>query len=313
MLLRIRIIIVFVCIGVGVASQSVLANPFGSGKNLFSVFRTNNSHSSSNGGQADESSAASHHRLAITHVERNDIDKAHSHFGLALTNAAPKQIPAIAADYAAFLSANGDLHRTELVLRQALTQAPNDKEIIRMLARCLVLQDKIIEGRRYFMSICSEEEARAEIAVIYREQKNTDMLAAMEKRWGATGETTSKPVQSNPVLIAAAPKSFAAVIAPPNSPLTKSEFFDSKVPIPVPNLASQVVVVTASLPTPMPPAASNPRLPAPLPITVKSAAEVPALQNPVKLAGVPIPVLPKTTEASKPAVAPPSGKHTQVQ
>ena len=301
MFLRIRFIAVLACIVLGIAPQFSWAD--------------------------------SHYRLAKTYAEKNDVEKASTHFGLALKNATPKQIAVVASDYATFLSETGNLHRAELILRQALTQSPNNEELTRSLARCLVRQEKVIEGLRYFTkSGYSQAEAKEEIAAIYREQSNTDMLVAAEKRWGG--------IQTEPVLVAAAPRpAISAKVATPSThsvssavvsnsppapariavpnhravsaptvtetvavtvpvlPPSKSEIFDTKIPIPVPRLAPLPVV--ASSPRPAAPllpsarqtAAGLPK-PAPMPMVALPAVEKRpvVLENPVKLAVAPQPV-----------------------
>ena len=367
MLSHIRVIVVLVCVGIVIAPQFVWAySPHsGKGRDFFSFFRSyqspvvKNDVSASNG-----ASSASNHRMARMYVEQNDIAKANTHFGLALKNAAPNQVPAIAFDYASFLLDTGDLHRAELILRQALTQSPDNADIIRMLAQCLVKQDKMVEGLRYFKSIYSEAEARQEIAAIYRKQGNTDMLAAVERKWGAANSAPvrSAPLRPEPVLIASAPEptmpkpaaslplppqaSPRAVTSPPSTmvahavrtlppapsvvvpkntapreimpqevmpkdvPLvaaaptalpSKSEFFDMKVPIPVPQGASQPIAVAKNTPRMV----STPIPVLPVPIPAVQQAEKLVLENPVKLAVAPRPsqVFAEEKELPRPAVA----------
>jgi len=269
--LRVRIIAAFVCIGIGMDASFAQTNSPGSMRNVLSVFSPNRTHVSSNESQNNGATATSHHRLARMHVDRNDIEQAHHHFRLAINSATPRQVPDIAVDYAAFLSDNGDLHRAENMLRQALSKAPNDKAIIGMLARCLVLQGRVPEGLRHFRSIGSEAEAQAEIAAIFRSQGNTEMLAVAQRRWGpadvAVPDAVPDTVRSEPVLIAAAP-------APPTA-------------------ASPPVLLPAPPVAPAAPA----RLPLTPPPTLPSASSAPlALVPPATLPPVspapPVPVAP---------------------
>ena len=308
MTLRIRIIVVLACIVAGIASQFSWAD--------------------------------SHYRLAKTYADKNDVEKASTYYGLALKNATPKQVAIVASDYADFLSETGNLHRAELILRQALTQSPNNEGLMRALARCLVRQEKVIEGLRYFTkSGYSPAEAKEEVAAIYREQSNTDMLVAAEKRWGGA--------QSEPVLVATTPRpALSAKVATSNSPPaptrvavpnhraisapvvaetvavavpvlppSKSEIFDTKIPIPVPRPAPLPMV--ASTPRPAAPllptaqqVAASVQKPTPMPMAALPAVEKRpvALENPVKLAVAPQFV--RTSEQPpKPAVALKPRKH----
>ena len=264
--------------------------------------------------------AESHHRLAKVYADRNDVERASAYFGLALKNAAPKQVAVIASDYAAFLLETGDLHKAELILRQALTQSPHNEELIRTLARCLVQQDKVIEGLRYFKSICSETEAREEIAAICRERGNADMLAAMEKKWGAA---TSEPVfvaatpkPALPTQAATTAKTLVAAATPVVSP-SKSDIFDTRIPIPVPKSVSSPIATSSprlapSPPLPPPQRVATAGLPqsAPLPVATLSVAKkrTPVSENPVKLSAVRQPVL-SEEYPPKPEVALQPRKH----
>jgi tetratricopeptide (TPR) repeat protein len=358
MLFRICIITVVVCVGGGIVPQFSFADSSNPARELLSAFRSYKSPVVRNEAETHSSSAVSQHRLARTYADQNDVAKANAHFGLALQNATPKQIPDIASDYAAFLLRTGDFRKAELILRQALTQSPQNEEFTRMLARCLVLQDKMTEGLRYLKSLGTEAEARAEIMAIYREQGNTDMLAAVEKKWRITESVRPEPTSSEPVLIATTPKPSvalppvptlvpkaatpptltisttsnamrtlplaSAVVAPKKSivsedvdmivkapvkqPLSRSEFFDNKVPIPVPvpKATPQPMVSITRLPKSVA-ATPVPKLPpAPEPTVAYSAAEKHALDelvlvNPVKFSTAPPPVpAPAQTEAKEP-------------
>ena len=242
MFLRVCLLATLACGAMWIDSPLTLASSPNSGRDLLSIFRFHKSPVPTNEGQNNGTSAMSHQRLARMHAERQSFDKAHTHFGLALKYATPRQIPGIAADYAAFLVENNDLHRAELVLRQALAQAPHDSEIIRMLARCLVQQGKLMEGLRHFQSIGSEAEAQAEIAAIYREQGNLEMLAVIEKRWGATG--------SGPINITVTPNHVNSVVAlPPIPRLPMLATVAPEMPA-VKNQVTLMAVPTPALPTP---------------------------------------------------------------
>jgi hypothetical protein len=365
MFLRVRIIVVCACIGIGMPPQSSFASPPGSGKDFMSIFRSGKSPVAESEKAADSATASSSHRLARMYAEQNDIHKANDYYGRALKNASPKLVPVIASDYAVFLLNIGDLHKADLILRQALTQSPHDVELTKMLARCLVRQDKMMEGLRVFKSVLTEAESREEIAAIYRNQGNIEMLAAVEKKWGPVGTTSirSAPIRSEPVLITSAPKpmtlpsvSYAQTIVPPSpaviastvrnvppSPITtpprvvtlpavlpkkddtviaatpvlpptmsKSEFFDTKVPIPVPNTPPQPMVAMTVLPKRAPVASAPvPMLPTPIPVAKQHlpeksvVAEKAVLDNPVRLAMVPkpMPTLVEDREPPRPAVS----------
>ena len=312
----------------GLVPQHSLAHSPNPGKDIFSIFRSGRSPAAKNEGASNAASALSYYRLAKTHAERNDAPKAHANFSLALQHAAPRQVADIAADYATFLISTGDLHKAELMVRQALTQSPNDTELVRMLAQCLVRQNKMAEGLRHFRSISTEAEARAEVAAIYREQGDIDSLVAVEQKWGGSARPEAvrpqmviSPVVSPevsrpaPVLIAAAPKPLTApplpivpravqrslppqttvassievapkevtviaVATPVSSALSKSEFFDTKVPIPVPKTAPTPQVMIATSPRPM--------------------SEKPALTNPIRLTAAPSPSLSEVKSMTPP-------------
>ncbi|MCL2710315.1 MAG: tetratricopeptide repeat protein [Planctomycetaceae bacterium] len=240
MLPRIRIIAVFACIGIviGIAPQVVRADSTNWGQEFLSMFRSNKSPAAQSEGAtytartatpantAKTTSAVSYHRLARMYADQNDKSNANTNFSLALQNASQHQVAGIAVDYAAFLTDCGDLRRAELMLRQALLQSPDNTEITGMLARCLIRQDKVTEGRRYFLSIGTEATANAEIAAIYREQGNTGMLVAVEQKWGSAHPEATRPamvrpeavqpVQPAPVLVAAASPRLAAAQPLPN-------------------------------------------------------------------------------------------------
>jgi len=299
------------------------------------------------------------------YAEQNDRSKANTHFSLALQNASPQQVAGIAADYATFLTDWGDHRRAELMLRQALTQSPDDVELIRMLARCLIRQEKVTEGRRYLLSVGTVAEANAEIAMIYRDQGNIDMLVAVEQRWGSSPsgairpETTSpeatkpvlamarpeavqpeavrsapvhvtaaapKPVTAPPlpgvvrtpqpplpaavaprtnvppqdvaVLIAATPSAATPSTATPSTastvPVSRSEFFDSRVPIPVPNVTPLPAVIAANAPSPAPALQALPSA------TTQPERGRPVLTNPVRFASAPVPVTTPEAETKEP-------------
>ena len=348
----IRIIVVLVCMGIGFAPQFSWAIPPQSGKDFFSFFRSYQSPVVRNTAAAtDGATAASNHRMARIYADQNDIAKANTYFGLALNNATPRQVSMIASDYASFLLNTGDFPKAEVILRQALTQSPDDRDVIRMLAQCLVKQDRMTEGLRYFKSICSESEAREEIVAIYREQGNAEMLAAMERKWGTANPAPSRPepFRTEPVLIATAPRPAmpqpatlpsslpARTLTPPPAPAVvasvvrtlppvpatetpknvtqevpllatrpavvplQAEFFDTKVPIPVPRGTPLPTVAVNNPPKPV--AAPVPILPAPIPVA--QSAEKPALTNPVRLAIAPRPnqVFSEEKEPPRPAVA----------
>jgi len=361
----IRIIAVFVCfgIGIGIAPQVVQANNLG--KEFLSMFRSNKSQTaqsertSQTANTPNATSAVSYHRLAIKYAEQNEVGKANANYSLALQNATSRQYAGIAVDYATFLTNRGDLHRAELVLRQAITQFPEDAEFVRMLARCLIRQEKMVEGRRLFLSVGTEAEARAEMAAILQEQGNTGMLVAVEQKWGSARPEATRPVpamvrpeavpavQTDPVLIAAtsrpatvarpetvqpaparvaaatprlaaapplpnavrapqpplsvasradvAPRNVVAVAATPAiPPVSRSEFFDNRVPIPVPKVTPLPVAIAANPPN------LAPALLAQTPIQAEPVRERLALTNPVRLAGTPAPVAPEA-EPPKPA------------
>ena len=212
MFLRIRLIIILVCVGIGVTPHFLWAD--------------------------------SHLRLAKAYAEKNDVEKASHHFGLALNNAPPKQVASIASDYAAFLVETGNFHKAELILRQALTQSPHDEVVTRVLARCLVLQKKITEGRRYFRLVCSEAETREAIAAICREQGNADTLVTMEKKWG-----TAQPA---PTLVAAVPKPAMPEKAAPPLPLVPTVVALNTVPRPAAVVPTARVAITPVAPTLLP-------------------------------------------------------------
>ena len=378
MFLNNRIFVVLALVGIGVAPQFAAADSPSPRKDLMSIIRSYQSPVAKHEERTDGVSATPNHRLAKTYAEQNDVGKANTHFGLALQNATSKQVPAIAADYAAFLADSGDLQKSELILRQALTQVPQNEELTKMLARCLVLQDKTIEGLRYFKAIYSEAEAKAIIVEIYREQGNTDMLVAVERKWGAAGTARPEAVRTEPILMAAKPEPVRSepahvTIVPepirsepglvavtpkrvtlppkPNSPnsgtelslpteivntlpstmralsskpavatpkevvsendiaaiavtpivppRSKSELFDSRIPIPVPNSTPQPMIAMRRMPN----ATSTdtvPRLPVPTPVSVPLTAETLVLENPVKLAMAPIPPILVQSEEREP-------------
>jgi len=287
---RIHIIAVFACvgIGVGIAPQFSLANSPNLGRDLLSIFRPNHSPVATNEVPSNTAAAMSHHRLARTFAAQNDVNRANANFSLALQNAAPRQVAAIATDYAAFLIGIGDLHRAELMLRQALSQSPNDTEVIRMLARCLVKQNKMAEGLRHFRSIGTEAEARAEIAAIYREQGNTEMLVAVEQRWGSTSPEAARPA---PVLVAATSRPPTAAASPEAATSEPTRVAASPRPVTAPPLPGAVqtvaaprevaTVVVASVAPSLPRSESfNNRVPrsAPLPVArARAAAPTPAV------------------------------------
>jgi len=364
---RVHIIAAFTCfwVGMGIAPQHAPAQAPNPSKDLLSMLRSGKSSAAKNDSVPNAASAASYYRRAQTYAEQKDVNRANTNFSLALQNATPRQIASIAADYAAFLTDTGDLHRAELMLRQALAVSPGDTDITRMLARCLVRQDKMVEGLRYFKSIGTESEAKAEIAAIYLEQGNTDMLIAAERRWGAASPQEARPstVRPEPALVAAAPRpatvrpesarpatvrpeptpkpalvattsrpepdliasaprkamapplpgkadtlpltqmititaprvevaprevAFVAA-APVSPPLSKSEFFDNRVPIPVPGFAASPAGMVATSPK-LAPAVSTPAR--------EQLAPKSVLMNPIRLAAAPMP-LPKKAEAAE--------------
>jgi predicted negative regulator of RcsB-dependent stress response len=298
---HIRLITVLACVGIGIAPQVAWAGSPNAGRDLLSVIRSYQSPSVKNEEQTDGASALSHLHRAKGYAGQNDVQRANACFGLALQNAAPKQVASIASDYAAFLCETGDLHKAELILRQALSQSPQNEELTRALARCLVRQEKVAEGLRYFKSIGSEAEARAEVAAIYREQGNTDMLVAVERKWGST--ETAKPA-------------FVAAVTFPVSFLSKSEMFETKVPIPVPKAASEsrrTVNTLKPVSQPIVASASQqdsvPQLPAPLPKVSLPATERLTAANTAKLPMTSPPVLHEETNLPKPIVTPHQRKH----
>ena len=228
-------------------------------------------------------------------------------------------------DDALFLMDKGELHKAELILRQALTQFPQDKELKQLFARCLILQEKVMEGLRCLKSIYSETEALKEIAAIYREQGNRDMLAAVEQKWGVkmAESPRSEPLHVASTLVPVLPGKEAVLIPSqvsatppvlvPVVSLTRrtavvsegsvvppfgSETFENDVSIPLPNSASPL-----SLATSFPKPALVPKSPHPLPEAFSSWEKL-TLVNPAKLPGLPE-VIPSTERyPPRPAVAP---------
>ena len=327
----------------GIIPQHLLAHSPNPGRDLLSIFRSGKSPVPRNEGV---SNAASYHRLAKTFAEQNDVSRANTNFSLALRHATPRQVAGIVADYATFLTEIGDLRKAELMLRQALTQSPHDTEITRMLARCLVRQDRMIEGLRHFRAIGTEAEAKAEIAAIYLERGDAEKLAMAERKWGIERPDAVRPVpaliavaprpgpvsvQPEPVLVATAPRPVVApplpraatqtlspsrvpvtprvevvptetvmiAAAPVSPPLSKSEFFDTRIPIPVPRTAPLPAMIATNSPKPVP------ALSGPAPAAAHSLPERLVLTNPVRLAAAPLPVLPAVNakEPPKPTVA----------
>ena len=88
------------------------------------------------------------------------------------------------------------------------------------------------------------------------------------------------------------PKENAALIAatPILAPRSKSEFYSTRVPIPVPNSAPQSMVAIARSPK-SEVSSLLPRLPAPLPLPGSVVADELALENPVQLPSAPMPIL----------------------
>ena len=267
---RIRIIAVFVGIatGIGVFPYYSLAGAPHSSVDLFAVFRPFESPTSKKNTTSNASTAAAYHRLAKSYADQNNGDKANTNFRHALQCAAPWQVANIAADYASFLSGTGNLCGAELILRQALTQSPNNTELVRMLARCLVQQEKVIEGRRHFLLIGTEAEASAEIAAICREQGNMDMLARVEQKWGIAKPNVISPAVEEPDM----GSSGLVLIA------------EESKPVPVPALPSAARALS-------------------LPLVPRQLA----LSNPVKLASAPLPMssVTEAMEPQKPASTPP--------
>ena len=319
MFLRIRFPAVVVWASLGIVLSFLSASSPAFGKDLFSALRSYKNSAPANAGETNGGTALSQHRLARSYADQNDKTKANTYFGLAFQNAAPSQFSAIAADYAAFLSGTGDLHRAELILKQAHAQSPNDIELTKMLARCLVQQSKMVEGLRYFQSVSTESEAKAEIAAIYREQGDTDMLAAVERKWGSAG--TARPGgRPEPVLVAAKSTSalspmlpppvlpakmvtppVVSAVAPAAQPFSGTPLSSVKIPLPVPNPSLQPVATATNVLKPDS-AAPVPRLPAPVPVALaaRPAVENHTMVNPVKLASAPQAVLAQS-DAQKPS------------
>ena len=278
---KIRTVVVLICVCVWLTEPLAQANPPNPGSNLFSIFRFQNNSNARSG--SDRSTSLSHHRLAKTLANQNDIDGANTSFTAALRYATPNQVPDIASDFATFLMETGDLHRAELILRQALTQSPDEEKFIKMLARCLVLQNRTIEGLRHFKSIYPETKAREQIAIIYQERGNAEMLLAIERQWGVTLPKPNVTI-SEPVRIIATPSqmprtlpqeassisttlplagvvqaAFSAtpptvpetikIAMPAGAPHSRSEFFATKIPIPIPNTTHQPLLADSPRPT----------------------------------------------------------------
>jgi len=96
-----------------------------------------------------------------------------------------------------------------------------------------------------------------------------------------------------------------AVVAatPVAAPVSKSEFFDSRVPIPVPKVTPLPAVIAAHSPSPAP--APFVRTPATMQTeTMQTDREKITLTNPVRLSAAPVPVTPEveTKEPPKPAM-----------
>jgi thioredoxin-like negative regulator of GroEL len=258
------------------------------------------------------SSAETLHNLAKRYAGQNDVQKADTQFSRALKNAAPEQVAEVASDYAAFLMNRGDYHKAELILRQAQTQLPHDKELKKLLARCLILQEKVMEGLRYLKSMYSETEAREVVAAIYREQGNRDMLAAVEQKWGLkrTEPFRSEPLHITSTGIPTLPR--REVIPIPSQVQTSPPVL-----VPVASISRRTTVVPEEpvvTPSPLSLAASFPKLAlvpksSPFPITPSSPETTLALENldlvnPIKLPGPPE-VVPSTEKyPPRPPVAP---------
>jgi len=338
--------------GLGIVLSFYLTSSPAWGKDLFSTLRSIKVQTVKTDEEASGGSAQSLHSHARTYADNKDGNKANTYYGHALKNATPQQTPAIAADYAAHLMETGDLRKAELILKQALTQSPDDEKLARMLARCLVRQEKMIEGLRYFQMVGTEAEAKAEIAAIYREQGNTGMLAAVERKWGTTATArpevspdvrpepvlvavrptpspSSSPVLSPPVLPAkttappvptlvarSTPPPTAVVPAPTEQTVSKSTLSSAKIPIPVPNASPQPMTTLAIAPKP---ALSMPtsKVVAPLPPPVRRASENSETANfaPVTLPTTPTSVLAQseTKVPARPATGVKPRKHYVVE
>ncbi|MDR0521588.1 MAG: tetratricopeptide repeat protein [Planctomycetaceae bacterium] len=264
-----------------------------------------------NEGKSDGSLAVPHHRLAKIYAETGNSERAESHFGLALKSAVPRQIPGISADFADFLIQREELHRAENILRQALPHAPRNEHIVIRLARCLVLQEKIMEGLRYFKMIYSDTEAKRQVAMIYREQGDTDMLAAIGRKWETAriDDIVSPAGRSVPMLAAAPPvPAFktppAAPMAPAlreqvNLPFPKVQTTAPPLPIPIPQ------PVFASQPVVRPPAANQTAASQTASVRYPKPAPQPAViaglsaPNPLNLPMLPLENLAKAAESEE--------------
>jgi len=299
------------CVGLGLVLSFLLTSSSAWGKDLFTTLRSYRIQAVKAAEEAETSggSAQSMRSLAKTHAEQKDSNKASTYFGHALKDAPPQQTPQIAADYAVFLLETGDLRKAELIIKQGLTQSPGDVELTRMLARCMVLQDRIIEGLRYFQSVSSDAEAKEAIAAIYREQGNTDMLAAVERKWGITG-TPRPDVSSKPVLMAATPTH-----SPTSSPMLSPPVLPAKTtPSPAPALVTRSTPavpsveqtvpavpsdVASATPTPTMPTPTTP----PMGMSVLSSAKIP-----VPLPNVSSPPMTEIAKSATPALTEPASK-----
>lgn len=131
-----------------------------------------------------------YHRLAVVCWRQGKTERVETFFRHAL-NVSPKDNEALAADYGLFLLENEKYDQSEIVIRNALIAAPNNRRLTRILARSLALQNRPVEAIRHLSTVMDEATARTEIAAIYR-QKGDEHYAVMIE--GQPAETANPSV-----------------------------------------------------------------------------------------------------------------------
>ncbi|MGL4594348.1 MAG: tetratricopeptide repeat protein [Thermoguttaceae bacterium] len=156
--------------------------------------------------------APAHHRLALIRWRMGDINAADTYFKTATQQAVGVNFGIIAGDYSLFLMEQENLEAAEKLLRNALSQFPDNKRLLLCLGRCSIRQGKTIEGFRYLSKSLGEEYAYRESADIFRqmgdfagarvmEERQIKFVASQERRHGTAIQVippTMANMQNNP-------------------------------------------------------------------------------------------------------------------
>ena len=135
-----------------------------------------------------------YHRLAVVCWRQEKMEAAEIYFKKALSTSPWNNVP-LTTDYALFLEGNGKYRQSELMMRNALVQNPENPRVLRLLGRSLGYQGRHAEAMRHLTTAVGREAAAVELAAISRRQGDEALARLFDAKYRhETGDTPAREV-----------------------------------------------------------------------------------------------------------------------